>query len=39
MFADQLSAADDSGMGSIKNMFGSLHCLTRSEGGYLEVLK
>ena len=27
LFADELSAAVDSGMGSIKNIFGSKHCL------------
>ena len=27
VFADELSAAEDSGMGSITNIFGSKHCL------------
>ena len=27
MFADELSAAVDSGMGSIKHIFGSKYCL------------
>ena len=27
VFADELSAAVDSGMGSIKTIFGSKHCL------------
>ena len=27
VFADELSAAVESGMGSIKNIFGSKHCL------------
>ena len=27
VFADELSAAVDSGMGTIKNIFGSKHCL------------
>ena len=27
MSADELSAAVDSGMGSVTNMFGSKHCL------------
>ena len=27
VFADELSAAVDSGMGSISNIFGSKHCL------------
>ena len=30
VFADELSAAVDSGMGGITNSFGSKHCLTRS---------
>ena len=28
MFADELTAAVDSGMGSIQNIFGSTHCLS-----------
>ena len=27
VFADELSVANDSGMGSIKHIFGSKHCL------------
>ena len=27
VFADELSAAVDSGMGSVTNIFGSKHCL------------
>ena len=34
MFADELSAAVNSGLGSIKNIFGSKHCL---RAGYLEI--
>ena len=38
VFVDELSAAVDSGMGRIKNIFGSKHCLNKKcRGGYLEV--
>ena len=33
VFEDELSAAVDSGMGSITNTFGSKHCLNKKRGG------
>ena len=38
VFADELSAAVDSGMGSITYIFGSKHCLNYKRiGSYLDV--
>ena len=37
VFADGLTTAVNSDMGSITNMFGSKYNLTRSAGGYLEM--
>ena len=38
MLKDELTAAFDSGMGSIKHIFGSKHCLNKKcwGGGYLK---
>ena len=35
VFADEFSAAVDSGMGSIRNIFGSKHCLNQKRRGLL----